>query len=98
MFVIGQYSNFLFFNCNGTLNVASNYETMFCNHIKKYNSKNKEHLPKVTSHVVCHTFCTRLTNARINSKTLQYVMGHSNITITLKLYIHVSPETLIAEL
>ena len=30
-----------------------------------------------------HTFCTRLANAGMNPKALQYVMGHSNITITL---------------
>ncbi|NMA67288.1 MAG: tyrosine-type recombinase/integrase [Clostridiaceae bacterium] len=37
-----------------------------------------------------HTFCTRLANAGMNPKALQYVIGHSNITITLNLYAHAS--------
>ena len=49
-------------------------------------------------HVMRHTFCTRLANAGMNPKALQYVMGHSNITITLNLYTHASLETVKSEL
>ena len=98
LFVIDGYSNFLFINRNGVPNVASNYEAMFRNLIKKYNKKNKDQLPKVTPHVMRHTFCTRLANAGMNPKALQYVMGHSNITITLNLYAHASLETVKSEI
>ncbi|HBF7898339.1 tyrosine-type recombinase/integrase [Clostridioides difficile] len=37
-----------------------------------------------------HTFCTRLANKNMNSKSLQYIMGHSNTNITLNLYTHAS--------
>ncbi len=33
-------------------------------------------------------FCTNLANAGMNPKALQYIMGHSNITMTLNYYAH----------
>ena len=95
---IDGYSDFLFINRNGNPNVAVNYEAMFRKLVDKYNSKNDEQLPRITPHVLRHTFCTRLANAGMNPKALQYVMGHSNITITLNLYAHASLETVKSEL
>lgn len=34
------------------------------------------------------TDCTRLANAGMNPKALQYIMGHANITMTLNYYAH----------
>ncbi|MCI8433152.1 MAG: tyrosine-type recombinase/integrase, partial [Lachnospiraceae bacterium] len=49
----------------------------------------EEALPKVmTPHTLRHTFCTNLANAGMNPKALQYIMGHSNITMTLSYYAH----------
>lgn len=96
--VIDGYKDFLFINRNGNPQVSVNYEAMFRKLIAKYNSKHEEQLPKITPHVMRHTFCTRLANAGMNPKALQYVMGHSNITITLNLYAHASLETVKSEL
>ena len=96
--VIDGYSDFLFINRNGNPQVAVNYEAVFRKLVDKYNSKHEEPLPKITPHVMRHTFCTRLANAGMNPKALQYVMGHSNITITLNRYTHASLETVKAEL
>lgn len=96
--VIDGYSDFLFINRNGNPQVAVNYEAVFRKLVDKYNSKHEEPLPKITPHVMRHTFCTRLANAGMNPKALQYVMGHSNITITLNLYTHASLETVKSEL
>ena len=95
---IDGYKDFLFINRNGNPNVAVNYEAVFRSLVNKYNSKHEEQLPRITPHVMRHTFCTRLANAGMNPKALQYVMGHSNITITLNLYAHASLETVKAEL
>ena len=35
-----------------------------------------------------HTFCTRMANAGMNPKALQYIMGHANIVMTLNYYAH----------
>lgn len=48
-----------------------------------------ETLPKVmTPHTLWYTFRTNLANAGMNPKALQYIMGHSNITMTLNYYAH----------
>lgn len=37
-----------------------------------------------------HTFCTNMANAVMDIKTLQYVMGHSDVGVTLNVYTHAS--------
>lgn len=87
---IDGYKNFLFLNQNGYPKTASSYESMFKGLVKKYNKQHKEDeaLPNITPHTMRHTFCTRLANAGMNPKALQYIMGHSNITMTLNYYAH----------
>lgn len=52
----------------------------------------------ITPHILRHTFCTRLANKNMNPKSLQYIMGHANITITLNLYAHASSENVREEM
>ena len=54
-------------------------------------------MPKVTPHVCRHTFCSRMASARMNPKTLQYIMGHSDIGVTLNTYTHLGYEDAIEE-
>ena len=46
--------------------------------------------PRVTPHVLRHTFCTDMQRAGIDVKSLQYLMGHSNVSVTLDIYTHVN--------
>lgn len=39
-----------------------------------------------------HTFCTELANAGMEIKSLQYLMGHSDVSTTLNIYSHSSYE------
>lgn len=39
-----------------------------------------------------HTFCTKMANAGMNPKALQYFMGHANIIMTLDYYAHATYE------
>jgi len=55
----------------------------------KYTKGQEISMPKVTPHVCRHTFCTRMVKRNINPKALQYIMGHSNISVTLNTYTHV---------
>ena len=90
---------FLFLNRNGLPKVAVNYESMFRGLVRKYNKTQKVALPKVmTPHTLRHTFCTTLANAGMNPKALQYIMGHSNINMTLNYYAHTTSETSITEM
>lgn len=69
--------------------MAGNYEGMFRGLVRKYSKTDREPLPEVmTPHTLRHTFCTNLANAGMNPKALQYIMGHSNITMTLNYYAH----------
>ena len=47
-------------------------------------------LPNITPHVFRHTFCTNLANAGMDIKNLQYLMGHSDVGVTLNVYSHSS--------
>ena len=86
--VIDGYNSFLFLNREGLPKVAGNYEGMVKGLIKKYNKTHKDKLPNVTPHTFRHTFCTNMANRGMNPNTLQYIMGHSNITMTLGYYAH----------
>ena len=86
--VVDGYTNFLFLNRDGLPKIAVNYNGMLQNLVKKYNKQNEEQLPHITAHSLRHTFCTRMANAGMNPKTLQYIMGHSNIVMTLGYYAH----------
>ena len=88
--VIDGYSVFLFINRNGNPQVAVNYEAVFRKLVDKYNSKHEEPLPKITPHVCRHTFCSNMAKSGMNPKTLQYIMGHADISVTLNTYTHVN--------
>ena len=88
--VIDGYRNFLFLNQKGMPMTACYYTSTLRNIVKKYNKYHDESLPKITPHILRHTFCTRLAQKNMNPKNLQYIMGHSSIMITLNLYAHAS--------
>ena len=97
--IIGGYTRFIFLNRDGLPKVAATYETMFRGLVKKYNANHEEQLPKVTTpHTLRHTFCTNLANAGMNPKALQYIMGHSNINMTLNYYAHATSDSAVAEM
>ena len=43
-------------------------------------------------HVCRHTFCSNMAKSGMNPKTLQYIMGHSEIGVTLNTYTHLGYE------
>lgn len=87
--VIDGYSGFLFINRNGNPRTNIEYDGIFNRIVKKYNKCHEEKLPKkMTPHTLRHTFCTNWANDGINPHTLQYIMGHKNITMTLSYYTH----------
>ena len=90
--------NGLFLTCDGMPKVGLNYNGMLKNLVKKYNKHHKEQLPNITPHSLRHTFCTRMANAGMNPKALQYIMGHANITMTLDYYTHVDACSVKAEM
>ena len=52
----------------------------------------KVQMPKVTPHVCRHTFCSKMAKSGMNPKSLQYIMGHADVSVTLDTYTHIKEE------
>lgn len=86
------YTGFLFLDKNDMPMVSLHWEK-YMQHIReKYNSIYRVPMPKITPHVCRHTFCSNMAKSGMNPKTLQYIMGHSDISVTLNTYTHVKIE------
>ena len=49
-------------------------------------------------HVCRHTFCSNMAKSGMNPKTLQYIMGHSDIGVTLNTYTHLQFDDALEEM
>ena len=95
---IGGYSGFLYIDKFNMPMVALHWEKYFLHSVRKYNREHRVQMPKITPHVCRHTFCSNMAKTGINPKTLQYLMGHSEIGVTMNTYTHVKEEDARAEL
>ena len=86
--VIKGASGFLFYDKNDMPRVALYWEKYFEYAVNKYNRTHKVLMPKITPHVCRHTFCSEKAKEGMNPKALQYLMGHSDIAVTLNVYTH----------
>ena len=55
----------------------------------KNKSKSKDFLlvPHLSNHIFRHTFTTRLNEQNINTKAMQSILGHSDISTTMDIYV-----------
>ena len=86
--MVAGHCGFLFRDKKGMPEVAMHWEHRFNHAVKRYNDIFKVQLPNITPHVCRHTYCSNMAKARMNPKTLQYLMGHSNISVTMNVYTH----------
>lgn len=49
-------------------------------------------------HCLRHTFATRCIEAGVKPKTLQKLLGHSTLSMTMDLYVHVTDDTVFDEM
>lgn len=97
--LIDSYSDFVFLNQKSLPMYAHCYSNAFSSLIKKYNKYHKgNELPLITPHTLRHTFCTNMANKKITPNTLQYIMGHKNITMTLGYYTHGTAQSAMVEM
>ncbi len=87
--IVDGYTGFLFLDKNGKPMVALHWEKYMEHIVEKYNSIYKVQMPKVTPHVCRHTYCSHMASSGFNPKHLQYLMGHSDIGVTLNTYTHI---------
>lgn len=96
--MVDGYAGFLFLDKNDRPMVALHWEKYLQHIVEKYNKIYRIQMPKVTPHVCRHTFCSNMAKSGMNPKTLQYIMGHSDISVTLNVYTHVQFDDAQAEL
>lgn len=87
-----EFSEFVFINKKGRPITATGYNEALN---KLCNKKDIEHF---SVHTLRHTFATRCIEAGMRPKTLQMILGHSNISMTMNLYVHVTEDEKVKEL
>ena len=83
----GREDDVLFVNCSG----GPMSRQGFWKILKSY-AKSAGITADITPHVCRHTFCSNMAKSGMNPKTLQYIMGHSEIGVTLNTYTHLGYE------
>lgn len=96
--MVDGYTGFLFLDKEGLPEVAMHWEHRFNHMVKRYNDIFRVQMPNITPHVCRHTYCSNMAKAGMNPKTLQYLMGHSDISVTLNTYTHLGLEDAADEL
>lgn len=96
--MIDGYTGFLFLDKKDMPEVAFHWEKHFEWALNKYNRIYREQMPKITPHVCRYTYCSNMAKSGMNPKTLQYLMGHSDIGVTLNTYTHLGLDDAKAEL
>ena len=87
--VVDGYTGFLFLDDKGLSLVAMHWEHRFNHMVKRYNDIYRVQMPNITPHVCRHTYCSNMAKSGMNPKTLQYLMGHSDISVTMNVYTHI---------
>ena len=99
-FDVDGYSGFVFTAKTGRPLMPSAVNSILYNIVDAYNKaglqtakkqrRRAELLPKFSAHVTRHTACTRMAESGVDIKVLQYIMGHSDIEMTMQVYNHIT--------
>ena len=81
-----EWSDFIFLSRKGEPVKNSAYDTAL------FKICEKARINKFSMHVLRHTFATRCIEGGMMPKTLQQILGHSNIGITMNLYVHITED------
>ena len=86
---IDGHRGFLFYDDNGMPLVAMHWQHRFNHMVGRYNDIYRVQMPNITPHVCRHTYYSNMAKSGMNPKTLQYLMGHSDISVTMNVYTHI---------
>ena len=87
-----QFSEFVFLSRKGEPTKNSAYDTTLTKLCDKAG------ISRFSMHVLRHTMATRCIEGGMRPKTLQVILGHSNVGTTMNLYVHVTEEEKVKEL
>ena len=81
-----EWYEFIFLSRKGEPVKNSAYDTAL------FKICDKAKINRFSMHVLRHTFATRCIEGGMMPKTLQKILGHSNIGITMNLYVHITED------
>ena len=87
---VDGHSGFLFLDKSGMPKVAMHLENYMRGLQARFEKAYGKPVPRITPHVLRHTFCTNVQQAGLDVKSQQYLMGHSTASVTLDVYTHSS--------
>ena len=90
--IVDGYSGFVFIDSKGRLQNEYKFLCTLKRITARYSKETREPFPHVTPHVFRHTFCTNMANAGMPPVALQYLMGHTDASVTFGVYTHSSFE------
>ena len=90
--IIDGHSGFVFINKDGNPKTRKNLQMSMITIRNKAKELGAGDFSNISPHVLRHTFCSRMIEKGIDVKTLQLIMGHSDIGTTLNVYTHKDPE------
>ena len=79
---------FIYLSEEGKPTVEYYWDKKFKYALEKHNNTYKNELPKITPHVCRHTYCTKTAVSGVSVYTLKYLMGHQDISTTIRVYTH----------
>ncbi len=100
------WNGLVFTTINGNPVGSSTFRTMMIRIVKNINfdrqcsAENKPYkeFQHCYMHSLRHTFATRFIENGVQPKTLQKILGHSSLSITMDLYVHVTDEQIFSEM
>lgn len=81
-----QFKDYVFLNEKGLPRSNTAYDCALRVLAKKAGIEN------FSMHTLCHTFATRAIESGMQYKTLQIILGHSSLSITMDIYAHVTDD------
>lgn len=84
--MVDGVSGFLFLDKDQRPKTGMHCQNYMRNMHEQYVKLYGDHMPRVTPHILRHTFCTRMIQRGLDPKTVAYIMGHSKVDITLDVY------------
>ncbi len=91
LFIKNERNDYLFLNNHGKKMTRQGFELVLNKILKE-----KQITKKVTPHTLRHSFATHLLNGGADLRSIQMLLGHSDITTT-KIYTHINNEKIIKD-
>lgn len=87
-----EYSDLVFLHSNGAPRSNQSYDINIRRLCKKAGMR------EISMHIFRHTFATRCIESGMRPKTLQMILGHANISMTMDRYVHVTDDEKVKEM